>query len=66
MKNYLQPNIRNKTYRWERFMYQRDERLTGYPYKANMSKTDNSITVYLYYINILKLYRFNQTSNELQ
>ncbi|XP_023726600.1 NADH dehydrogenase [ubiquinone] 1 alpha subcomplex subunit 1 [Cryptotermes secundus] len=28
-------NIRDKTNRWERYMYQRDERLTGDPYKAN-------------------------------
>jgi len=34
----LQANIRDKTQRWERFMYQRDERLTGDAYKANVSK----------------------------
>lgn len=34
----FQAYIRDKTYRWERFMYQRDERLTGDPYKANVSK----------------------------
>ncbi|XP_069704124.1 NADH dehydrogenase [ubiquinone] 1 alpha subcomplex subunit 1 [Periplaneta americana] len=29
------PYLRDKSYRWERFMYQRDGRLTGDPYKCN-------------------------------
>ncbi|PSN55099.1 NADH dehydrogenase [ubiquinone] 1 alpha subcomplex subunit 1 [Blattella germanica] len=29
------PYLRDKTFRFERYMYQRDGRLTGNPYKAN-------------------------------
>lgn len=42
----FQANIRDKTYRWERYMYQRDERLTGDPYKANVSKFSKKVFVY--------------------